>query len=290
MLYTRDLIFLAFPKTGTSWVRSVIREVGTQVRYRHSILPEALLSRNYFFEQMVVDFHAESAHHHGNRRRIHENHRLPWRLLVRLKNKRDRLIVTVLRNPIERFESAFNYRHWESFGESRRLGVLKEFPSFPNWNRIDFYEYSCRHHEKEISAELNFIPRIQGVGPLSWYFIFFYASEDFIEKMKQQTHDSIYEVLNLFITDVEPILFLDQRDLNGELASLLQSYGYIRDENSIRSAEKVNESIKSKEFISAEVAEFEAYFLHQEEFLFLAYRRLLENRIDSGRKSMNHVK
>ena len=277
MLFTRQFIFLAFPKTGSSFVRATVKFRGTRLRMRDLLLPSFLVNKNYFFEQQVKRPSPVGYHQHGHRHQIFEKgevntiSRSGWVVLILhlWKKTRKRRIVSVWRDPLERFESMFKFQAWAGWDGQQRKAAEEKYPRFPDLTVLELYE----QNETIIKDKrMRLLPSSQGedlgIGALSWNFILFFASEDLINEVRAVWPAGESELFDLFLRDTSEIIFLNQKNLTKELDELLVGFGKAKESKT--KSTKVNVTTENGRFVSShDVTKTELdYIRSKEQFLY----------------------
>lgn len=229
MIITKDFVILNFPKTGSSFVRKVIKSIYLE-RKNKSLLTKVLFKLRIiplgFKELMLPPIKGNLKNgQHGKFYQIPEVH----------KTKK---IVSVARNPYDRFISLYNYRWWVKFPEVK-MDVLKEsLPHFPNLTINDFLKLRQLQAE-QMKATFN-IPKDIEIGAQTIEFINMYFKNplEFWQKIDSQLLKS-----NQLVQEMADIEFLKQENLNHELAHFLSKYDFTNEElNFVRNHKKINVS------------------------------------------------
>lgn len=230
MIITKRIVFLNFPKTGSSFVRTVIKEIyrrrindnvfirlGLKLKIikppiRELILPNILLKKGI----------ADTLDQHGHYSQIPEKD----------KNK---LIVSVVRNPYDRLLSLYEFRFWKK-NPALDIKIIKNhLPNFPDLDLDEFVEYLKLVAKHSIFENKNNVK----IGPMSLQLIqfFFRDPKNVLNKI-----DRDYLTSNkLFINDIAPIHFLKQENLNKDLGDFLLENKFSKEEvDFVLNFEKVN--------------------------------------------------
>jgi hypothetical protein len=159
---------------------------------------------------------------HGGYRQIPEEHKL-------------KPIVTVVRNPLQRYISEYLYGWWKSHPEAFRVEIEKKFYRFPDLNFAEYFDMISMSAANEAGRD---------VGYETKRFVKFYFKDP--EAVLAELDDD-YVRSERFKRDLPEITFLHQEDLNNELHSFLLGLGYPeKDIDFIREAEKINVTHRDK--------------------------------------------
>lgn len=99
MLSTRDFVFIALPKTGSKFVRDVMKRSHQRLRRRHSWMLSYLFRGDFYEEMFFLQKNGNGRNQHGQRNQMP----LKWH---------SKKIVSILRPPGNRFESTYKFQHW----------------------------------------------------------------------------------------------------------------------------------------------------------------------------------
>lgn len=196
---------LNYPKTGSTFARKVITDL-------YASAPRRWFKRRYCLDLLLPDIeNPEERHQHGCYCQIP-------------KRYRNREVVTIIRNPYDRFLSAFEFRHW-AYHPPRPVELIRErFPTFPNLaldEYVDFFELEYG----------------SAVGPQAFQFIKLFSRE-------QPTPFSTRPSLKSVLDGLAKITFLRQDSLNSELMSFLQRKGFSAEQTAfIGKHERVNVTV-----------------------------------------------
>lgn len=281
MLFTEDHIFLAFPKTGSTYVRHVIKSAGTHLSRRRAFVPSLFRPKNLYYEQLTASkVTALGRNQHGSRKDINEppsfqlgylsapmRDGLYKRRLQSWKNNKKRQIVSVWRDPVERAVSSFKFQHYSQWIGEMASEAKSVYPDFPDLTFAQFYETLRMRMDFSVvfpSANGNFL----GIGVFSWQFIEFFASESFMDTLKHTWPSNAAELMEGFLLDTQNIKFLDQRFLSKELALLMNDSAFVLSPSDLE--QRVNTTIENRHFVSSyEITEEDLFDLRlKEDFLY----------------------
>ena len=287
MLFTRDFIFLAYPKTGSSYVRKVVKETGIPLKMHHHLLPKSLWPKQVYYEQWVWRDNPPGWEQHGSRSQIFEpiSRERHWvaKRVEAWKREGERRIVSVWRDPIEWIVSAFRFQFYATWVGEKRDEVKSVDPHFPDWTLPEYYEWAARKIRKSVARRLPLSEGNDfGIGALGWSFILFYASAALLERWREDWPNDAPSLLAQFEHDVQGIQFLHQSRLTDELGELLRESGLAPQEGRPVAAERVNPTRENHRFTSTyEISEEDLQAIReQEQFLLLFAERRSLNKTD----------
>ena len=213
MLVTPQFVLLNYPKTGSTFVRSVIKQIyrsreatneksvsatdrGPDPNCRELLMPNIKVTPNGPPDQ------------HGTYIQIP-------------KCYRDKTIVSVARNPFDRIISIFRFG-WHQ-RDSLRMPesvIKKHLPNFPDLSFREFLDFSQLH--MRYSRFGGSLPNAT-VGDQTIQFIQMFFREP---KRILRTLDDKYLDSDKVFGDMAPVFFLRQESLNTDLAEFLAERGY----------------------------------------------------------------
>lgn len=256
MLITDSFVMLNYPKTGSSFARKMIKSV---YKRRCSRLQRLAIKLN-LQPALVHDYQTPNAYvgiydQHGNINLIPDEHR-------------HKVIVSIIRDPVARYVSQYNFRWWVAHPPADVDTIKKSFSRFPDLDFEDFYEMShrfslpkflCGMPETESSDDKNII------GLQTAQFLRFFARDS--ESIMAAVHDGTLDTETL-ASVLQNITFLHQENLRDELKTfLINKAGFtVRHVDFISDSQRVNESIV-KSSPDAIVPEHVKRRIHQREAL-----------------------
>jgi len=259
MLILNDFVVLNFPKTGSTFVRHVLKEIHYKRKKKSLLQPYKFISQRFrdslFIKELLLPstYNISLTGQHGGVHQIPEAFR-------------DKDIVSVARNPLTRLISIYNYRWWANNNLLESSLRRKYFPQFPNLNIIDFIEYrDMRDRQKPLSISN------EKIGFQSVRFLKMYASfpNDIIANINTDE-----KVRQNFYNSLKNIEFLKQENLVNDLIKFLVKKKYTNKElKIIQNKPKINISypspIKMKELHIAI-----DYILEKEKILLECYKAI----------------
>jgi hypothetical protein len=222
VIITDDFVMINFPKTGSTFARSILKEVhkrqkhGNNRSFIHSILQVLGVTRgSQLIELMLPNIDKQNdlgrKDQHGTLRQIPVKHRY-------------KTVVSITRNPFDRYISMYLYGWWKDHPMSGIENVEKVFPTFPNLSFEEYYEMLHRFGKQN---------RLNGISPsielgfhtiqfIQFYFrkpasVFQRINEDYISQKK-------------YLKDMGEVTFLHQERLNNELFNFLREMGYPKED------------------------------------------------------------
>jgi hypothetical protein len=219
MIITKNFIVINFPKTGSTYVRKVIKELYDKrieknfilkIGYKIGLLKpfyEELILPNIKYKKGLVN----DSDQHGIFSQIPQKHR-------------SKVIVSVVRCPYERFFSIYEFRFWEIRPILSKELINEHLPQFPNLTPDDFVDYLkllVRHTFSEQQLDFKL-----GISSMQFIKFFFKEPDEILKKIDNEYIQSD----SLFKNDIANITFLKQDTLNENLASFLQMNGFKNEE------------------------------------------------------------
>lgn len=210
MIITKNFVMLNYPKTGSTFSRSVIKAIFEQREQKRS--PFIKQVRRLFniwdyYELLVPSTWLKGADvphqsQHGGYIHIPKSHR----------NKH---IFSVIRNPLVRFASLYEFKFWEQKPFLSQDFLSSKYPGFPNLSIEQFYEY---HIDTMLYGRLSKPDDSLNLGPQTVQFIqmFFKDPYRILDNMSEKYLES-----DEYLKDIAPVTFLKQENLRTELYDLL---------------------------------------------------------------------
>ena len=220
MLITDDFVLLNYPKTGSTFARTTVKEIYQQRLAKRTLIRRCLdrvgvTSRPFIRELMLPNIKISHS------QRPPDQHGCYCQIPSTYANRE---VVTVVRNPYERFLSGYEFRWWEKFPPVPDSVLAEHFPSFPD---LDIDAYVRLSELGMVHGRLNGRNVDGSIGNQTIQFIqmFFKSPEDVLVSISDDYIDS-----DRVFEDIAPVTFLRQEQLNDELASFLEKYGYTKEE------------------------------------------------------------
>ncbi len=217
MIITKDIIFINLPKTGSTFVREVLKKLHTPNSFtgklKKKILGDKYRYRVYRFPEIRTP---------NKRYQQPTEHGLYCQIPVSLLNGKQ--VISAKRNIYDYYLSLYFYADWKRpeamiFTEKE---IKSDFPSFPDLSFDEFVLFMQKFPFYSNNPKLKNSREIQHkLGPLSVQFVFFYFKNpfDFLNNLNQ------YDIHHLNYRELMPeITFLDQKKLNQELYHTLLNY------------------------------------------------------------------
>lgn len=219
MIITDQFVVLNLPKTGSTFVRTVLKELHMTQMKRRSLLTKFLnkcgITRPPTFQELgcpnIKVRRGSKKDQHGTYQQIPSPH----------KRKK---IMSVVRNPYDRLLSAYEFRWWAKFPPVGARLLMSKFPHFPDLSLDDYVEL------QNIDLNENRIPHIQmkaDVGSQTVQFIqmFFRNPEEVLMVLDEE-----YIRSDQFIRDMPDITFLRTESLNQDIYDFVLDQGYNADD------------------------------------------------------------
>lgn len=236
MIITENFVMLNFPKTGSTFVRNVLKEIHSKYADSNTLMHRLGLKKKPYFENLWLPsvrstFREPKPDEHGIYSQIPEIHR-------------DKTVVSVKRDLFERLVSVYNFGNWKRSPWMDVEVLKKDCPEFPDISFKDFVYLWNKNNPLENHKLIN---RKLPIGPATSQFILFYFKEPF-EVLKNI--DLEYVNSDRYKEDMAEVEFLDQANLNEELYAFLKRHNYKHSEISfILKAEKQNVSTSDADII-----------------------------------------
>lgn len=216
MIITESFVMLNYPKTGSSFARKVVKEL-----YQRQ--PRDF-SRRFIKELLLPNIREAGSppDQHGTYGQIPARYR-------------NREVVSVIRNPYERFLSGYEFRHW-AFHPPLPVDVIRErFPQFPDLTLDEYIDFRQFALGPSVFRGLKPAARI-GEQTAQFIQMFFKDPQSVLANITDQYLDSDH-----VFQDLPEITFLRQEHLNEELSAFLRRHGFAREETTfIEDHEPVN--------------------------------------------------
>lgn len=245
MIITKNLVILNLPKTGSSFVRKVVKDIYFNRRNKN-ILTRIL----YKFRLKSIGF-KEILAEHTYIPNYKDQHGCYDQIPDKDKNKK---ILSVVRNPFLRLESVYKYNWWAKNPPLEKDELYTHFPEFPN---LSFERYlNLQLLVNENTKEKYNIPKNVKIGNQSIQFIRFFF-KDHKRVLAQLNNEYIFN--GLYKDDMCNVTLLRNENLNEELVSFLSKNGFPKNElNFILNHKKVNvtKSDVSETFINKKLKLF----------------------------------
>lgn len=211
MLISNKFVLLNFPKTGSTFARHAMHQV------HRRRLPGRVLERAGVLKPPVTEFRVHpyfftqihsatgNVSQHGTYIQIPAAHR-------------SKPVVTVVRDPLTRIVSLYEYRDWQTRHFPNLEWLKQQFPHFPDLSFEEFVDMQQR------AVPFAQPPGLQiAIGPLTTQFIRFYARDPMKTIMALREDTDLRKDYDLHFPKIH---FLHTENLNQELHDLLLHFGY----------------------------------------------------------------
>jgi len=221
MIITDRLVFINYPKTGSTFVRAVLRKLYLQQRRRpknlgHLVRLIADRNSDKFIELQLPNLHTTLA----SGRVIKDQHGCFDQIPEKFKHLP---IVTIARHPFDRYVSMYKFRWWADNPCENLSEIHKYFPGFPRLTFAEFIAYH-RFRYKALTEKYNLVGKI---GPHTLQFVLMHFKEH--DAILRRWSDSC--ILNgAYKENLPKIEFLRTENLNEDLYNLLLRYGFLKDQ------------------------------------------------------------
>lgn len=234
MIITKNFVLLNYPKTGSSFVRKVLKEL-----YKRK-LQSSLYYRAKRRMGFLKPFYRELKSDHILIKGYQDQHGGCFQIPEDDKSK---AIVSVIRNPYDRFDSQYRYEWWKKNPRIKNEILISELPNFPDLTISEYLVYRRLLSEK-LRKHLG-IPIGLELGVQTITFLHMFLKDPI----------SFYKTLGSSVPEPDDIIkllcnvqFLRQEQLNKDLIGFLLGVGFRKSEiEFISEFEKVNVTEKKKD-------------------------------------------
>ncbi len=196
MLITPDFVVINMPKTGSTFLRTVLTDIYRRSRpaaeFRELMLPH-------------LEQPKRGRDQHGSVRQIPPEHA-------------SKLVVSIARNPADKVISAYEFRFWE---ERPPLGMRVAREMFPHFPNLTFGEY-LKMAERSNATRLDGDNPL-GLGPQTITFMQMYFNKP-VSTVDYRSPS--YFLDGAYRRDMPAIRFLRFEKLRDELAAFLAEFGF----------------------------------------------------------------
>jgi hypothetical protein len=218
MIITDRFVMLNYPKTGSSFTREILK----QIHHTYDSAPSkvlkklGLMNKPPMTELMVSKGRGITNSQHGNYSQIPEEHR-------------QKKLVSVVRNPLQRYISEYLYGWWKKNPDAFRAEIDQGFQHFPDLSFQEYYELISRSARSESGLDI-------GYETTRFIKFYFRNPKEVLGKL-----DAAYIESRRYRDDMPDVAFLRQENLNNELFEFLLGIGYPeKDIAFIKSAQRIN--------------------------------------------------
>jgi hypothetical protein len=187
MIITDSFVMLNYPKTGSTFARKVIKDLYASV------------PRRWFHRPYCLDLILPNIRHEGEPDQHGCYCQIP-------KRYQKREVVSIIRNPYDRFLSGYEFRYWAYFPPRPIEVIQQSFPTFPNLTLDEYVDF----FEQEYGS---------AVGPQTFQFMQLFSRQ---LPPKPKSIPSLKSVLD----GVGDVTFLRQEYLASDLMAFLQRKGF----------------------------------------------------------------
>lgn len=135
MLITDRFVMINFPKTGSSFARSVLKELHRPKGFQ-KVLARLGMAKSTLNELLLpVIWFKDAGWNYPNQHGVYTQ--VP-------AADRGKRIMTVVRDPLQRMVSAYEFRHWARYPGNNEAAIRARFPHFPDLSFEEFMEMNDR--------------------------------------------------------------------------------------------------------------------------------------------------
>lgn len=207
MLITARFVVLNLPKSGSSFVRAVLKSIHARRRGG----PSRWRRRDGLRELMLPNIRlpGRARDQHGTVAQIPRRHR-------------DRPIMSVVRDPHMKIVSEYRFRWWAIHPPLPPAALRTLFPAFPDLSFAEFLTLSDHIAAAKVGVDV-----ADRLGNLTIEFVQFFFPDP-AAALARMSDD--YVASGAWRRDMAPVELLRQEDLNRALAGFLRRNGYGEDE------------------------------------------------------------
>lgn len=192
MIITDDFVLLNFPKTGTTFTRKIIKML-----YKDK------------FEELLLPYPPDTRlmHQHAPYARIPAEHRR-------------KTILSIMRNPFDRYVSLFIYKWWINYPPERKEKLIEIYPAFPDIGFVEFLDMYNRFERKNVLTRHNASSVFDtDIGFQTFNFVAFHSKNprSALDQLAQGKPDPFLELPKIHFLRQECL----RKDLVGFLVKLL---------------------------------------------------------------------
>ena len=213
MIITDDFVALNLPKTGSTYLRSAVRRAHRERLglLRYVAFKLGLITKPDFRELLLPHIddtsNPELRDQHGTYRQIPVEHR-------------DKKILTVVRNPLDRLVSVYRFAWWKTHPPGDETAIREAYPNFPD---LSFAEFVDLFNTFAVADRLKGLQTKMEIGIQTIQFVQFYFPEP--ERVLRQMDDE-WIASGSYRELLPDVTFLHQENLNRELYEFLKANGY----------------------------------------------------------------
>jgi sulfotransferase famil protein len=223
MIITDQFVFLAFPKTGTTYTTNVLRNIHARRGWLGRLWPLSWQKRDFprpGYREHRILMPASPPHNKARSSRHGAWSDIP-------EQDRQKKLVSVTRNPFSRYTSAYLFQT-RMRKHLRPVVPLEELRAiYPHYPDLSFREYYELEHRFKLLSILGGIKPGMSLGTHSALFIRFYFRDP--ESVLRKITPA-YIADKAYLEDMAEIEFLHQESLGEEFASFLLNEGYSEQE------------------------------------------------------------
>ena len=253
MIICNEFVLLNIPKSGSTFARTVIKEIHKKricSNFINKIGFELNLIKKGYEEHFASGLFTERKNQHGGYSKIPPQHK-------------DKEIVSIIRNPYDQVVSAYRFGWWKEHYSIDMPLLNERFPSFSNLSFEEFLKFKNLIYKtlgrKVINNDIE-------IGYLTARFIqmFFRNPINVLKNCNEHYFNDKF----LYGEDMAKVTFLRSESLNEDLSNFLYEKGYEKEEALFvlnHKKENVTFSELKKDFWTKDSIQ---YFEYKERFLF----------------------
>ncbi|WP_179022232.1 hypothetical protein [Winogradskyella forsetii] len=213
MIITKDFVFIHMPKTGGTFVHGIFKKI--IAKYKKNNPLQWYINRLGFKMNFLIPTYQKldniTYYPYPNKAVVGQHAGVSF-IPIKYRNLP---IISVKRDPVKKFESAYYYRWWERFPTLTIMELEELFPHYPNITIENYFELA---YNVEMKKFFNNDFR-EDIGVLSWQFIRMYSTDPFYvyNNITQQNYS---EFIKTYFVNVQ---FFEMNTLGNDLEAYIRT-------------------------------------------------------------------
>ena len=137
MIITDKFVVIAFPKAGSNFVSQSLKELYEKLNQKNSYLGKCLNKLNIVKKPFIKEILSKQTEHPHKKNHTHKHGRVEQ--IPKIHS--NKLVLSTIRNPFERYVSLYEYKWWKIQPIDDVAFLKTKFPKFPDMSFKDFMKY-----------------------------------------------------------------------------------------------------------------------------------------------------